>query len=549
MTAGAVHLAWKDVRQHRAWLGAFLAIAALRALLIGSGIDAYITNPNLLASLGFTYLLLCILHFALVVVVAVQVVQADRLVGTTAFWLTRPVPRRSLLAAKLATVSIVLVVVPVVFDALVLATNRMAWLDVLGAVAEGALIRLAIVLPVMTLAAITSDLAVFVVAAVAAFFGTLALEAVFQWGHMVVWSVDGVPARNWSSAYSATLVDAAVIIACAVIALAYQVFTRRTTRTVLIVIGGVTVAALVANRWTSDLGLMKTGLQAGWLDPSRIVVTMKPLAPENVSTTNRKRPWLIRASYIVTGTTANVALVPLSVTTETLFGDGSREPFRAEVQQRVWDMLPSPPAFLRKDLVEALLVGTHLVNAVEFRPGQQMRPIASLTEEGHRKLVYLGAQFTVEVALGGIAYHVGAVLPLEGHGSGAAGDRRVSIQSATCEIGACDVVLRDAMAGFLVDLRRPSRVEYILVNQTRGQAVWSAERDYFSRYPVFGRASFALLGEHLAVTRRALMFKAPDSMPDMIDARWLQEASIAALEVRDIGAFTVEAKVVQEGRK
>lgn len=231
MTAGAVHLAWKDVRQHRAWLGAFLAIAALRALLIGSGIDAYITNPNLLASLGFTYLLLCILHFALVVVVAVQVVQADRLVGTTAFWLTRPVPRRSLLAAKLATVSIVLVVVPVVFDALVLATNRMAWLDVLGAVAEGALIRLAIVLPVMTLAAITSDLAVFVVAAVAAFFGTLALEAVFQWGHMV-------PARNWSSAYSATLVDAAVIIACAVIALAYQVFTRRTTRTVLIVIGG-----------------------------------------------------------------------------------------------------------------------------------------------------------------------------------------------------------------------------------------------------------------------------------------------------------------------
>jgi len=48
-----------------------------------------------------TYMVLSVLHLALLVTTAVQLVQGDRLVGTTAFWLTRPVSRGALLASKL----------------------------------------------------------------------------------------------------------------------------------------------------------------------------------------------------------------------------------------------------------------------------------------------------------------------------------------------------------------------------------------------------------------------------------------------------------------
>ncbi len=136
MTAGARHIAWKDLRQHGPWVAAYLAAVLVRAALIGSGIDAAVRQPTVIGSLGMAYVALCILQFALLVTVAVQLVQGDRLVGTTAFWLTRPVARGALLASKLWLAFGVLVLVPVVLDALVIVANGLAWMDALGAVAR-----------------------------------------------------------------------------------------------------------------------------------------------------------------------------------------------------------------------------------------------------------------------------------------------------------------------------------------------------------------------------------------------------------------------------
>ncbi len=231
MTAGARHIAWKDLRQHRLWIAAYLAVVVIRAVLVGSGVDAAIRDQGVLVSLGMAYMVLCVLHLALLVTTAVQLVQGDRLVGTTAFWLTRPVSRGALLASKLGLAFALLVAVPVVLDGLVLVACRLALLDALGAVAEGVAIRLAVVLPIMTLAAVTGDLAVFVVAAVATVFGTLALQGMLQWLKLVAWK---------SSDLEASLIVLAAIFAAvgSLAALAHQIFTRRTRRTVLLIVAG-----------------------------------------------------------------------------------------------------------------------------------------------------------------------------------------------------------------------------------------------------------------------------------------------------------------------
>ena len=56
MIADALHIAWKDLRQHRLWSAAYLAVVAMRAVLVGSGIDAVIRDQRGLASLGMAYM-------------------------------------------------------------------------------------------------------------------------------------------------------------------------------------------------------------------------------------------------------------------------------------------------------------------------------------------------------------------------------------------------------------------------------------------------------------------------------------------------------------
>jgi hypothetical protein len=136
---------------------------------------------------------------------------------------------------------------------------------------------------------------------------------------------------------------------------------------------------------------------------------------------------------------------------------------------------------------------------------------------------------------------VGAVLPLDGRATGAAGDRRFSILSASCSAGACAVTVRNAMPASLMGYGRQSRIAYVLVNRARGVALLNAEQDYLSRLPLFGSAP--ILTEHVFVVHRWLVFEDPKDAPGVIDAAWLKEAAIAAVEMRDIGTFRVRAVV------
>ena len=356
MTAGALHIARKDLRQHRLWIAAYLAVVVIRAVLVGSGVDAAIRDQGVLASLGMAYMVLSVLHVALLVTMAVQLVQGDRLVGTTAFWLTRPVSRGALLASKLGLACALLVAVPVVLDGLVVAACWLAPLDALGAVAEGVIIRLALVLPIMTLAAVTGDLAVFVVAAIAAMFGTLALQATLQWLNLVART------RN-DPAESLVLLVVFVGVAGSLAALAHQVFTRRTRRTVFVIATGIALALTAANRLERPLLTMSRALEPGWIDPARVSVSLTAAPPVRLSgPLNASRPWQLMARYRVEGSTPNVVLLPFGFRTTLTLADGTVERGDA-VHQAGWDVRGGGTGLVRKDLVEHLLGDVRLIDA------------------------------------------------------------------------------------------------------------------------------------------------------------------------------------------
>jgi hypothetical protein len=124
------------------------------------------------------------------------------------------------------------------------------------------------------------------------------------------------------------------------------------------------------------------------------------------------------------------------------------------------------------------------------------------------------------------------------------GDRQILMLGADYRDGQCLVALRDVMAGFAMDLRRRSNVTYLLVNRATRQALAVGARDYLASYAVFGHSAFFLLGEHVTVTRRNLAFEFPKDAQGRLGSDWLNDAVIVPLQVRDIGEFTVTARML-----
>jgi len=544
MMGRVVHLMRKDLGEHRAWFAAFVGLVALRAALVGSGIDASVNDRNLLISLSLASFLLTVLDGALLVALAVQLVQGDRLVGTTAFWLTRPVRRVDLVVARIGTAVAALVVVPIILDVMVMIVSGLSWRDAAGGMVEGAALRLAVVLPAMALASVTADLGGFVVSAVGAFLTTLALQAAFEWGRKVA-------SRSLESAYTATAVVAIILIVGAIAAFAHQVLTRHRARTAGLLSAVAVLAVFAANRWTMDFVSRDDGLEAGWLDPSRVTMTVTPAQAALSQGKPGAQQWLIRATYSFAGAPPSVALMPIGLNAAAVLADGTREALVVggksdAVSRYLWSVF-GPASVYSKEPDEALLGGLRVLNAREVSDVERLQTLerfqtlASLTDDRYRQYVDGRIRLEFEATLGAVGRRVSAVLPLDGAATGTAGSGRFSILSADCEAGRCTAVVRDVMPASLIELGPRSRVVYVLVNKARGVALLNGEQDNLSRVPVFG--SMPILTEHVLVTHRRLVFEAPKDAPDAIDAGWQQEAAIAAVEMRDIGTFRVRTVV------
>ena len=536
MTAAALHIAAKDARQLRPWLGAFFAVVVLRAGLVAAGFAVHTAAVGRTSAFDWTDATLGVLHLGLLVTIAVQVVHVDRLVSTTAFWLTRPLSRRDLLAAKLLTVSVCLVVVPFLLDAVVLATHRGSSLDVLGAIAEDTFVRLAVVVPVMALAAVTADLAVFALSGVVAILGTLVLEVA-----LVSWKL--LPLRSADVADSSVLAGAGLGMVVSLAALAHQVFTRRTSRTVQLGIIASLLVLLVAHGWDTVLLQPPAGLERGWLDPSRVALTMSQLPPEQTPLPVHGGSWLVRATSTLAGAPADVVLVPVGVESATTFPDGTVSRFQATDRPSVPSFMLSLPRVLELPRVEAALGGSQLVDTTSA-PAPVL-PIASLTRPDFEKFTRGGARFDTNVTVGALHYEVSAPLSLQSHQLMIVGPRRVAVRRAACETGRCSVELVEEMPAFTLDLRRPSRVIYVLVNRSQHRAVLLAERGNFGYFSVFGRLMFPLLAQHVSVVTNVYSSSAPGDAPGMIDQSWLREGAVVAIEARDLGSFTVRAKIAE----
>ena len=152
----AWHIAKKDLRLQRSVVAGWILLSLLTvadcliAPVLAQDPRWQVTIlPPWLFAIGMSYVLVLVVGIA-------SVIQADRVVGTTAFWMTRPIPRGTLLRAKLLGLFLFIVVPSLAIEAVLLAAFRVSLTTMAAALLQQAWTLAVFMLVVVFGAALTS---------------------------------------------------------------------------------------------------------------------------------------------------------------------------------------------------------------------------------------------------------------------------------------------------------------------------------------------------------------------------------------------------------
>jgi hypothetical protein len=195
-------------------------------------------------------LLVLTLHFLSVLLIAL-VVQAHPPVGTEAFWMTRPIEPRVMWSAKTALAAVLMVGLPVLAQAVVMAIHGVPAIQIARVGADSAVFRMLWVAIFMTFAALTQGMAQFLLLS-GAVLAITAVTLVFGFGMSAQVErplFEGVPLdRQLADPTRVLLTIIGVALAC-LAAAALQYHTRLRSRTIPVLILALCVVAGLVSLW------------------------------------------------------------------------------------------------------------------------------------------------------------------------------------------------------------------------------------------------------------------------------------------------------------
>ena len=238
------HLLWHlirfDFRAQRLLLAAWAGALLIQALVFAIGSSAVDYGQP-----AFSWdMALVFVRGGLMMAVVSYVVQSDPVVGTHAFWMTRPIPRMTMLASKVLPLVGWLVLLPAVV--------AFATLSLLGLRAADSLVgawtlafEQGFTLAAIVMAAVvTANLAQLVVAGIAGFMVVALLNALVLPAVTVTWPALGDELGGWQPAvYGAWVCVGALIVAV------HQYRTLRAWRSLALICLTMTAAGLATQYW------------------------------------------------------------------------------------------------------------------------------------------------------------------------------------------------------------------------------------------------------------------------------------------------------------
>jgi len=553
------HLLLKDIRGLRTammlWLGWIVLQTTVEAWA-----PAVIGRPALWMTYQMVSLAGPMLQYLLLVVLIPLVIHQDPTVETRAFWLTRPIARKTLLMSKLGFMGLIVVLPVLLGEIAVLACNGITGRDLLLAVPEILLIVLCRLSIIAVLAALTANFAHFAVAGVSYFvaigiIGFLIGMFFAKFFHTAesVFSVSMMQSRD------VVALVATILVGCCL--LSWQYLTRKTTVSVIMaIIGALSIVAL-QSAWHLDfLKDQERAPAVVSVNPDNVSLSIVKIEPERTPTAGfMPRKYQNRTFNIVFDLTG----IPQEKTIKVVDGNvtftrSQGHSLRGSVTDLSAFSLDSHVAMNCPGLWNAVETDVGKCRVLNFSPSStttNMKLNAKFASDGSEDYKqYAGERVTVsgEVSLNFSEYRKAGVAPLKAGACLVAESSRDRILDVSSNIPTREIILRKQTVSLLftgekksgnresiLDRMMPwTDSAYLLLNRKRGNEVVRCES--VSPDDLLYTMTMAI---RMWKPNRLDYVNLKLTFPELSD-EWLKDAELVCFKRSSLGSFkkTIEMK-------
>lgn len=567
-----MNLTWCLICKEFRYLYLLLPLVGWWVLVVGQGllIGAFAHLPyqppplDMMSEALLTFLawLVAILKIGLLAVIVSQLVQKDSTVGSTAFWLSRPISGRRLLATKCLFLVLTMILPALLAEVVLFLFHGVTVYDTLRSIPQVVLLQLWVVAVLMMLAAVTPSLSRLILWGVLTVAGLALLQYAFwmalyqlhayarqsEPGTLLRYSVEWVRRTRWNS----SLYDSGVIgfflflLILAGIVVCHQYLTRRTKRSVVLASSVFPGLLMFLCFWNWDFWSTEHLPPKAILDPEQVTarIEARSLKFHRPDYSGRNDGLILQGEMTLHPLPPSLVVLPAKISAELLSASGER---LARHRSIVPDMFrghsPSSRRFIDRRLdrgkatsLAGSLGGVKFLNPehLGWQPATHLLAIPQGLYDRHSRdeIVYSAEMdFAVQrdeitrmrlepgfrFDRGSDHVQILAVNPPGYHSP----DRGFTIE------------LLESTHGLTLD--GWSAVRYLLVNSSRKEAILG-QRSFFGLDSISSPHLWSNWFPVMEVRRPSLEFNLPADGP-AVDETWLQGAELVRVETTHFGMF------------
>lgn len=272
-----MHNLKKDIRHFRILLILWFALLLLQTAVSGFGATVGAANIVMTITLKTLATLMPLLQCVLIVAMIPLLIHDEPLVGTTAFWFTRPIARKTLLSSKALFAGAFLVLPPVAVQMILLAGTGISAGHLLLAVFETLLQSLSFLLVVAGLAVLTPNFARFALVGVICFVVSMLIAFCVSMVRLFL-DPEGMAAQmeqRHTLELSRSIVSSLLMIATGTVVVWHQYLTRRSVRSFVMFVMGILLCFVAGQKWPWDfLAVPRVAVSSALVDTNRVVLAM-----------------------------------------------------------------------------------------------------------------------------------------------------------------------------------------------------------------------------------------------------------------------------------
>jgi len=547
------HLLAADLRHHRLLIALWFVVLVAATVVDGLHpiLGGEASARNALVLLAWV---LWIVKFIVRIVLVTSVVQTHPLVGSDAFWLTRPIPRSVLLVSKAILLVITVVAAPVVAEASLMMLHHVPALTLLGVSIDTTLSAAAVLAILMVAASVTASFSRFALLS-AATLGGLALLVAIQLAISIT-HLGSNPPGMLQPPGPADPTGGVVLFVLAVTALAgvllVQYGTRSRVRAFLVGIASLVAAAAIADKWPWPVLEARNELPAWASSRSAFQLVVNPASV----TTPRMSPDFAGWSHLV-GSVGTVGLDPMWSAAAGLL-DATLQLGDGKILRSAPDAYPRPLASGTSSDPRGTLehvLGSRIVLGYSSRSIGAV-PLFLVRDEALQNQTPTTGRYRGRFYVQLTQYQIEAALPLTPGASGGRLPYHVVVDRASFAYGSLDVRVRQTDASSSFDRRPRSTRTFFLRNVKTSEAVEGLRGDFEQPLPVPRFLAFSVAADQSGFHTsnvgfrfgQQAMYITPNQPPITIDASWERDAELvvvtstaeAAVErTLDVPAFPV----------